>query len=266
MNNPTILFRMDLENEAEFEIAKSSFNTVQYRSEIPKDSIIIPRYSALPFFKELEHDIINLGSSLINSKEQFDWIANFEYYELIKDLTFKTYFDAQSLPDKKFVVKGKTNSRKHQWNKMFFADSRRKAIEIACDLKQDALIGEQDIIFREFEELLTFETLLNGLPVTNEFRFFFYKDIELCHGYYWSCAENPEKGKLDDNALKLVKTVSNKVKNFNNFYTVDIAQKKNLDWIVVELNSGEMSGLSLCDPKILYNNLRKNLTYALNDV
>jgi len=212
----------------------------------------------LPFYKELEEDVTTLGSSLINSYSQFKWIADFEYYDLLKDYTFKTYFDPQDLPeDKSFVVKGKTNSRKANWDTHCFAKNKRRAVEIYCELKNDGLIGSQDIIFREYEPLVAFETLLSGLPVANEFRFFFYKNIELCHGYYWSNAEFPEKGNLDSKALKMVQDVADIVSSYNNFFVIDIAQKVNEEWVIVELNAGEMSGLSLCNPLDLYGNLKK---------
>jgi len=260
MINPVILFRSDSDTKEELSVAQRYFNVHDTRDSIPSDSLIIPRYSALPYYKELEKDVIILKSQLINSYRQFQWIANFEYYELLQNYTFKTYFRPQDLPDnKQFVVKGKTNSRKHQWNTQCFAESKKKAIDIYCDLKNDSLIGTQDIIFREYVPLKTFEILLNGLPCTNEFRFFFYKDIQLCNGYYWSSAEYPEKAQLDDKAIELVEEVASIVKEFNNFFVIDIAQKEDGDWIMVELNSGEMSGLSLCNPHTLYINLKRSI-------
>ena len=256
-----VLFR-NLLGEENQEIAECSciFSTYHNRAEIPKGSLVIPRYSALPFYLEMEKDIEMLGSQLINSYRNFKWIANFEYYDVLKEYTFITYFDPVNLPDNKsFIVKGKTNSRKHNWNSHCFAKNKKDAIQIYCELKNDGLIGSQDIIFREYEPLVQFEVLANGLPVCNEFRFFFYKNVELCHGYYWANAEYPEKGKLDDKAFELVDKVSNIVAEFNNFFVIDIAQKANGEWIVVELNSGEMSGLSLCSASNLYSNLAKHL-------
>jgi hypothetical protein len=42
-----------------------------------------------------------------------------------------------------------------------------------------------------------------------------------------------------------------------NFFVVDVAQKDDGGWVVVELNHGTMSGLSACDPEELYKNLAK---------
>lgn len=41
-----------------------------------------------------------------------------------------------------------------------------------------------------------------------------------------------------------------------NFFVMDIAQKQNGEWIVIELNDGSWSGLSCNDPNKLYENLR----------
>ena len=56
--------------------------------------------------------------------------------------------------------------------------------------------------------------------------------------------------------IDLVKKVANIIKYSNNFTVIDVAQKATGEWIIVELNASEMSGLSLNDPDQLYKNLR----------
>ena len=250
---PTILFRKDIDSEEEFEIAKKYFNVVESRMEI-KNSLVIPRYSALPFYKELENDLEYNNSKLINSYKQHKYIADFEYYYDIEDLTPKTYFKLDEVPEGgPYVVKGKTNSRKFDWNTMMFAKDRRRAIEVACDLRKDSMIQQQDIIVREFVPLAKVEEGVNGLPMSNEWRFFCLYDKILSYGFYWTIAEI--EGKLEEEGYNLVLKVIEKVKDNVNFFVVDIAQKETGEWIVVELNDGQMSGLSNNDPDVLYNNL-----------
>ena len=43
------------------------------------------------------------------------------------------------------------------------------------------------------------------------------------------------------------------------FYVVDIAKTQSGEWIVIELNDGQMSGLSCNDPKLLYSRLRQTI-------
>ena len=260
MSNSILYFRTDLELEKEYNIANKYFKVVQQRTELEEGFVVIPRYSALPFYKELEKDVHNMGCRLINDFRSFNWIANFEYYGVLKSKTFKTYFSLNELPDIPVIVKGKTNSRKHQWNTHFFANNKKEAIEIFCELKQDSLIGNQDIIFREYVPLKTFEELINGLKVANEFRFFFFKDIELCHGYYWSQAKDVNK-KCSDDGIRFAHEIANIVQDYNSFFVIDIAEKADGGWVMVELNSGEMSGLSMCDPEELYLNLKRNTEF-----
>jgi hypothetical protein len=258
---PIILFRQDKENFKEFATAKKHFEIVESRSKIPSDALIFPRYSALPYFKEMEEDVKNHGSRLINGIREFRYIETFEYYHDIEEHTFKTWFEQHLLDDKDapFVVKGATNSKKGWWKDKMFAENKRVAILTALELRADALIGQQDIIFRKFEKLKTFEIGVQGLPITNEHRCFFYKNRLLSHGYYWSQADKPELGNLSKEGLALAQNVADIISLRNNFFVIDVAEKENGEWIVVECNAGEMSGTSLCDLDELYGNLAREV-------
>ena len=150
---PIILFRKSLADEGEFDVCRKYFTTVEYRSDIPRNSFVIPRYSYLPYPLEFEYDIKNIGGTLINSYKQHKWIANFEWYEPLKEYTAESWTDDNFFlcqKDCQFIVKGRTNSKKHQWNKLMFAENKRRALEISGELIQDGLIGEQGIIYRQY--------------------------------------------------------------------------------------------------------------------
>lgn len=254
---PIILFRKDISTEKELEIAKKYFDVKELRSEI-KNSLVIGRYSTLPYFKELEADLVNQNSILINSYKQYNWIANFDWYEPLKEFTFKTWFNAVDLPENEapFIVKGRTNSRKQHWNSLMFAETKQKAIEIGWELSKDYLIGSQGLVFRKYEKLITFEKGINDLPFTKEFRFFFYKGEILSYGYYWCIADNTNIT-LEKEGYKFAEKLGKLVANYTNFYVLDIAQKETGDWVLVEINDGTMSGLSENNPDLLYSNLKK---------
>jgi len=260
--NPTILFRKDYSTEEELEIAKKYFNVVEYRSEVPSNSLVIGRYSTLPYYRELEHDLKTNGSKLVNTIDQYHWVANFEWYEALKEFTFETWFRAQDIPDDgtQFVLKGRTNSRKHEWNRLMKADSRQRAIEIMIALNEDSLIAPQGIVFRRYEPLVTYEIGLNGLPITNEWRFYFYKDTMLSYGYYWTMAENVDR-EISGKAMKFVKEVADVVKDYTNFFVLDIAEKQSGGWVLVEVNDAQMGGLSENDPNTLYQNLKNAINF-----
>ena len=258
MKQPIILFRDELSVEGELDCARQYFNTVEQRSSVPPNSLVIGRYSCLPYYKELETDLAANGSQLINTWRQHQWIASFEYYEVVKNFTFETWFNAVDLPydGTQFVVKGVTNSRKHDWNNMMFASDKHRAIEIMWKLQQDSLIGQQQIIFRRYEPLITYEIGINGLPFTNEWRIFCYKQNIVVYGYYWSIADNTEHT-LPQEALDFAQEIINVVHPHVNFYVLDIAQKVDGSWALVEINDGQMSGTSTCDLHKLYSNLQK---------
>ena len=253
-----ILFRQELSTEQEYFYAKKYFDVRDSRIDL-KDTLVVGRYSVLPYYSELEKDLKRQGSQLINSFEQHKYIADFEYYADIKDITPKTYFDTTiaNLGEGPFVVKGKTNSKKFDWDNLMFAKDKQRALEIAHELSKDSLLHYQDIIIRDFVPLNVLEEGINGLPFSNEWRFFCYKEHILSYGFYWSISE--EIGVLAQEGIDLVKKVMKRVKGKVNFFVVDVAEKEDGSWIVIEMNDGQMSGLSDNSPDVLYSNLAKIL-------
>lgn len=263
---PVVLFRKDYSTEDEFEKAKQHFDVKELRSKIEPNSLVIGRYSTLPFYYELEKDLAANGSRLINSHNQYQWIANFDWYEQLKEFTFETWFRAQDVPDGiPLVVKGRTNSRKHEWNRKMFAENKQQAIEIMIELQTDGLIGPQGIVFRRYEPLVTYEIGNNGLRFTEEYRCFFYKTTLIDHGYYWTMARNVLR-RLPPAGLQFVLDVARIAAEYTNFYVLDIALKENGEWVLVEVNDAQMAGLSEIDPSVLYNNLSMELIVDLERI
>ena len=260
---PVILFRKDQFNTDEYDIAAKYFDIVQYRCECRND-FVIPRYSSLPYYNELEFDLMAQGCPLINTYEQHKFVANFEYYDKLKEYTPETWDDLDFYGCSHkgpFVVKGKTNSRKARWDKMMFAPTKRDALIIGCDLMNDPAIAEQGIIYRKYVPLETYEVGLNGLPFTNEWRYFFYKGNYLSHGYYWSNAEIiPCNTSVSINIDVLAHHVAQIIKNDISFVCIDVAMTVEGNPILIELNDGTMSGLSKNSADTLYSNLFNCLT------
>jgi len=261
--NPTILFRKDHDNTEEFDIlSKTKFNVITNRSHVKHGDIVIGRYSVLPYYKELEDDILYNKSSLINSYQQHQWIAQFVYYDILKDYTFKTW-RSHEIPyndyNGPYVVKGVTNSKKHKWNTHMFAENKQRAIEISIELGNDMLLGSQDIIFRKFDpDLKVIEVGVNDMRFLNEWRVFCYKDTILSTGYYWTCANKADDlntAGISQTGLDLLNNLTSIIKDYANFYVIDIAERNDGSWVMVELNDGQMSGLSMNDPINLYENL-----------
>lgn len=259
MLTPTILFRQtDWTDAPELAaIVASNLRVCTTRAVIPKDSLVIPRYSALPFYKELEEDVKNLGSKLINSFSQHLYVADLRrWYEDFKDITPKTYFSLREATvascSGPFVLKGSTNSKKFSWKTHMFAQDKTAMAEVYSRLQEDGLIGTQDIVIRDYVPLRNHGYMPTGLPISHEFRCFFYKDKMFAKGFYWSNEAEPEDNVPQEFLDKVGRLGSPNI----NFWVADVAQTEKGDWIVIELNDGSMSGLSAIDPNLFYNTLR----------
>ncbi len=251
-----ILFRYTNDDIEEVDIAAKYFNIATDRTECWNE-LVIGRYSCLPYYNEVERDLKNLGCELINSYKQHLYIANFDYYNDLKEFTPDTWFDYNfyKAPEGRYIVKGRTNSRKNKWNKLCYADSKLRAIEIGCELAGDPLIGPQGIIYRKYIPLKTFSYDLSGIPTSNEWRCFIYKDKILSIGYYWSNATDEDKSKATFEGMPLLRKLIDILKDKINFYVLDLAETESGEWILVEMNDGQQSGLSDNNAEIFYRKL-----------
>lgn len=249
------------------------FYTTDSRVDIQKGDLVICRYSARPFVREVVNDIEKLGAKLINSYHQQEWVADIrEWYEYLHSYTPKTWFFPHLVPKTEgpFVLKGKTNSKKFLWNTHMFAKTWDDIMPVYCRLLDDTLIGSQDIYVRKFVPLKTYFNAINDLPVSKEFRFFVAYGEILTGEFYWSNSiddiiekgfDKPDVEEVPKEFLKkLIDIISPNI----NFFVMDVAQTCDGDWIVIELNDGQMSGLSENSADKLYANLDKAIMKKYN--
>ena len=257
--NKSILFRKSLEEEDEFDTASSIIkNVYEYRTQIPENNLVFARYSALPFYKELEGELALKGSRLVNSYIQHQYIANIEnWYNDIQEYTPKTWFTWGHLSEGQFVVKGRTNSRKFNWNTSMYADGRQQLINVIGNLLQDDMISHQGLCVREYIPLVTYEVGMNGMRFTNEWRMFFYKEQLIDYGYYWSIYGGDRPDDIAPEGMAVAKEVAKIISKSTNFFVIDMAETEAGEWIVIEINDGQMSGLSMISPESFYSSLNQ---------
>lgn len=248
----------------EYKAACLYFPTVSYREDLiaadnVDDNTVMARYSMLPLPLESTVSVESKGLKLLNGASENFYVANMEWYEKLAPYTFETWFDTTNLPEGSYVVKGRTNSKKFQWNTEMYAENRLQALMIAADLQDDSLIGNQGIAIREYVPLETFEIGLNGLPFTNEWRYFFLDGKLVDFGYYWSIAEESNKPSHnpDDNGTALATECANLIKDDVRFVAIDVAKGQDGKWWLVEVNDGQMSGLSDIPAHRFYQNLKR---------
>ncbi len=264
MQNTVILYREGYDYPDEPAAMEKYFSVVYRRSDAPSNSLVIGRYSVLPYYKELTEDLDNINAKLINSYRQHKYLADIgNWYCDLSELTPKTWNQLSQIPERgPFILKGETNSKKFQWDTHMFAATKSDAVEVYCRLQEDSMIGDQVIYIREYIPLKLLGHGLRGLPVSKEFRFFICNGNILCGGFYWSGHTeeiNPSETDVSQVPITFLQKVINLVGKNANFWVVDVAQTKAGDWIVIELNDGQMSGLSDNDPDKLYKNLKLSL-------
>lgn len=154
--NPIVLFRecfdlRDPDVREEKHIAEKYLTLTTQRNNVPSNSLVIGRYACLPYYRELELDLECCNSKLINSYTQHRYIADImNYAEDLAEFTPKTFTEWGHISSGDWVVKGRTNSRKFQWNTHMFASGREQLLQVVTRLLDDPLIGDQGLVVREY--------------------------------------------------------------------------------------------------------------------
>jgi hypothetical protein len=200
---------------------------------------------------------------MINSYEQHRYLADItEWYRDLQDYTPKTYQHWYGLKEGQYIVKGKTNSKKTLWNTHMFCKSVSEIRQVASRCLDDTLLGEQGLVVREYVPLHQLgEGGINGLPITEEYRTFWAYGEYLSGGFYWSehpCFDRP----VPLEALSFAKEISDIVETRACFYVIDVARTAAGNWILIELNDGQMSGNCTAPLDRLY----RKLSQVLSDV
>jgi hypothetical protein len=253
-----IAYRRSLDDEEETALKKHF--TPADLNEVKEGDRVLLRFSALPFPELLQKEIESRGGKTIQSESKRSYLADFFcWYPDLKELTPRSWASLDEADKANyqgpFFVKGETNARKHQFNQLCFAKDTEALAQVMERLKKDPLIGSQKLVIREFVPLKTYFKSESGLPIAEEYRFFCYKDRVLAKGAYWSQYQintDPERVPRE-----FIDAATSRVKA--DFYSLDVAQTEEGQWIVIEVGDGAHSGLCGCDPKELYQNLALEL-------
>lgn len=264
---PVVLMRKALAEEGEAEAASSFLPVYSHRTEVPEGSLVIGRYSVLPYYRELEEDLADRGSRLINTYRQHRYVANIrEWYEDLQDVTPRLYASLAEFKREhhsgSFVLKGETNSKKFQWDTHMFAQDAESVQSVYFRLCEDSYVGEQDIVIRDYVPLRNFGTGLRGLPITEEYRFFVLDGTVVGSGFYWSqFPETEAEYSLAPSEVpkEFLDLVIDRVADKIRFFVIDVARAADGKWLVVELNDGCMSGLSAVQPNDLYRGIKRKM-------
>lgn len=234
--------------------------------EIPQGSHVFTRYRSIPFGSELEKEISAHGSVLVNSYAQHRNIANlFSWIDLLDGLTAPAW-DITMLPylhEGEFFVKGETNSLKNNWFEKSYAPSKDDLLNVVRNVQNDMYVGEQEIVIRPFRKFRRIGEAVDHRPVFNEYRVFVLDGVIMSEAFYWSSwsvdFNVPEMINRDEFDKTLAEAIE-RVKHLARFIVIDLAEFPDGSWEVVELNDGNMSGLSDNDPYQLWKNVYDHMS------
>lgn len=262
--NPFFLYSETTERNQpeELEVVQQIFGTQNVGTlihNIPAGSIVIPRFRAIPFGKELEQEIQAVGSQLVNSFKQHQQVANlFNWVGLLERLTPPAYTvdDIPNLPEGEWFVKGATNSIKNRWFDCCYAPTTKDLTRVVRNNQLDMYVGTQELVIRPFQSYRKIGEAVDGRPVFNERRCFFFDGELISAANYWSSfPEYQVKAINPDQFTIAVNEAIKKVGDIARFMVVDFAEYVDGSWGVVEINDGVMSGLSDNPPAVVWQHV-----------
>jgi ATP-grasp domain, R2K clade family 2 len=140
------------------------------------------------------------------------------------------------------ILKDYVKSEKHNWDNACFVTDASSTIKLKdsinnlIKLRGDYL--NEGIVIREFVALnnLTIHSK-SGMPLTEEYRLFFYNKKLIGIYDYWEEGEYAIKKPNTNEFEELAKHIE------SNFFSMDIARKTNGELTIIELGDGQVSGL-----------------------
>lgn len=143
---------------------------------------------------------------------------------------------------KPVVLKDFVKSEKDHWQEACFIPdaSDREAVQRVVtrflELRGDALEG--GLVFREYVDLKPLgQRSKSDMPLTREYRLFVFAGKIVYWTPYW------EEGDYGDGEPPLGVFAPLARKPESNFFSMDVAQTKADQWVIVELGDGQVSGL-----------------------
>lgn len=138
------------------------------------------------------------------------------------------------------IVKDYVKSRKHEWEDACFIPSAADRMAVERVVRNfmarqgDDLVG--GLVFREFVDLQPVGIHpISGMPLFNEYRMFIRNGLPLIVWPYWGeyAGQKPPEGLFRAEMQRISSP----------FYTMDVAQRRDGAWIILELGDGQVAGL-----------------------
>jgi hypothetical protein len=266
MNNmPYVLYRPSILTNKELTAIRKvvPFSNSDLPETLHEGSIVFPRFRSIPYGEMLAEQVTNAGGLLVNSWEQYQYVSDVNAWkDDLKGLTPAVYSetDIPDLPEGEWFVKGETNSDKENWATSCYAKNLDSLSEVVNNLHNHPVVGNQKLVVRPFIHYRTLGVMENGQPICNEWRVFVLYNQIVATGFYWSSRINmidsrPESPLKNKDFQHTIQTAIQRLGNKVPYVVIDLAERTDGSWDIIELNDGNMSGLCDINPLVLWQNI-----------
>lgn len=225
-------------------------------------------------YSSLYYKLLELNHKLINDPTQYLLCQYMPYnYKFIEEFTPRTVWidlddkneynilevmkKLEVFEGRPLILKDYVKSQKHKWKEACFIEDSssisnvKKTVDTFIELQAESIT--KGLVFREFIEF-DFLSLhsKSKMPLTKEFRLFFFKNELAAVMKYWDEGEYEDESIEDINVFKaLAKKID------SNFFSMDVARSKSGRWYIVELGDGQVTGFpNNFNPELLYNRIK----------
>ncbi|MBR3167446.1 MAG: ATP-grasp domain-containing protein [Erysipelotrichaceae bacterium] len=230
----------------------------------PVELPVLLRIGAIADYKKIDSVIGDIGMKLLVSEEEHLRCSTIErWYPLLKLNTpfTRVYETLPSIDDlqKDFsfpvFIKGNRQTSHHKRSQCII-ESAEQYEALRNEWKNDPILFWQKPAIREYVPLQTVDSdsFPDMIPISHEFRFFYFKGKYMAHGPYWTMGPDYSMDEEDlEHTLNLTKWAANRVNS--PFLAIDVALTAEGDWIIIEVNDGQESGLAGVNPLVLWKNV-----------
>jgi hypothetical protein len=226
----------------------------------PAQIEVVARIGAFDDYASTHAELLASGLRLINDPDEHARASLLpRWYPLLEDLTPQSLVFTER-PDPKLVgealgwpifMKGVRQTSRHRRSLAIIADA--DGLERALDqYARDSMLSWQDIVCRRFEALRPVEDPdPERIPSSFEFRSFWWRGRLVGFGrYWWYGVDYAPTASEREAALAVASEAARRVAV--PFLVVDVAQRGDGRWIVVECNDAQESGYAGASPLSLW--------------
>jgi hypothetical protein len=250
--------RVDLPS---YDFALDQFFVCRRPRQRPEQITAIGRFGVASNYDELCQQLSKDGISLVHSPEQH-WLASElpHWYPKLEGLTPKsTWFKAPPALEQleptfqlPLFIKGSRQTSRHK-AALSIARTPEDYERIIEAYANDPILHWQEFVIRELVDLRPVVAApTDKVPASFEFRTFWWKGHCIGAAQYWATSYTWTQTE-ELSALGVARAAAIKLELA--FVVIDVAQKTDGEWIVIECNDAQESGYGAISPFTLWQNL-----------